>query len=506
MDNQPFWLKTYGPLKFPKLDQHLRADVVVIGGGIAGLTAAYLLLKERKSIVLLERTRLAQGETGCTTAHITYVTDERMTDLVERFGPDHAQATWDAGLSAMEQIQAIVREEAIECELANAPGFLVAAHDKDTAEESEQLQEEARLISELGFDATFVDSTPVFFRPGVRVANQLKFHPAKYLMGLAQKVVAMGGMIFEESEVTEFEENPLVVKAGEFMVQCEHVVIATHVPLQGLRTAASAALLQTKLALYSTYAIGAEVPKGVVPEMMWWDTADPYLYLRAEKRDTHDYVILGGEDHKTGQETDTELPFRRLLDALNFLIPEAVPTERWSSRVVETVDGLPYIGPIGSGQFLGTGFAGNGMTFGTLTGMMACDHIMGRRNPWVDLFSVDRKTLSTSWDYVSENKDYPYYLLKGRLAGGEKSRVADLKPGEGKVLRTKQGKVAACRLEDGTVHVRSAVCPHMGCIVNWNAAEKSWDCPCHGSRFQADGKVFGGPAESSLEEVRGPLE
>lgn len=503
MNTQSFWRATAPPLRFPTLDEDLRADVVVIGGGIAGLTAAYLLLKARRSVVVLERDQIGYGETGQTTAHITYVTDSRLSELVKRFGRDHAQAVWDAGLSAMEQIQEITQTEGIDCELAQIPGFLVAAHDKDAAKEAESLREEAALATDLGFDATFVDAAPVFGRPAMRVANQLKFHPLKYLAGLAGKIVQMGGRIFELSEVNEFQDDPLLVKAAGHAVQCNHVVIATHVPLQGTRSRLSATLLQSKLSLYSSYAIGARVPKHTVPEMLWWDTSNPYLYLRVEKRDDHDYLILGGEDHKTGQQADTELPYRRLTDALAFLVPEAVPEHRWSARVVETVDGLPYIGGIGGGLFLGTGFAGNGMTFGTLTGMMAHDAIIGARNPWVALFDPDRKTLTSTWDYLTENKDYPYYFLKDRLLGGEAGGVASVKPGEGKVLKLKGGKAAAYRDENGLLHMNSAICPHMGCVVKWNEAQKTWDCPCHGSRFRCDGEVLGGPAESGLPQWKG---
>ncbi len=503
MTSQSFWRETAPSLRFPPLDNDLKADVVVVGGGITGLTAAYLLLKARKSVVVLDRDRVGGGETGQTTAHLTYQTDTRLGELVDQFGRDHAQAVWDAGVSAMDQIQEIVQAEGIECELARVPGFLVAAREKDAKKEAETLSREAVLASELGFDASFLEAAPVSSRPAMRLGNQLKFHPLKYLAGLAAKIVQMGGRIFEQSDVTEFQESPLLVKVREHVVQCNHVILATHVPLQATRSTVTATLLQSKLALYSTYAIGAQVPQGTVPEMLWWDTADPYLYLRVEKRVGHDYVILGGEDHKTGQEEDTELRYHRLVTELGFLVPEAVPKHRWSGQVIETVDGLPYIGDIGGGFFLGTGFAGNGMTFGTLTAMMAQDAIAGAKNPWTDLFAVDRKKLSATWDYLTENKDYPYYLVKGRLAGGEPGGLASVKPGEGKVLKLGGGKAAAYRDESGLLHMHSAVCPHMGCIVAWNEAEKTWDCPCHGSRFKSSGEVFGGPAECGLGPWKG---
>jgi glycine/D-amino acid oxidase-like deaminating enzyme/nitrite reductase/ring-hydroxylating ferredoxin subunit len=494
----PVWLESRPPMEFPRLEADAHADVLVVGGGITGLTAAYLLGQAGRSVMVVERDTIGGGETGHTTAHVTYVTDTRLPELEKRFGRDHAQAVWDAGASAMAEIQAIVQREAIDCELRQVPAFLVAAEDKDLQKEAANLRQEARLATQLGFDARFVDAAPVFGRPAMRVSNQLKFHPIKYLSGLAQAITRQGGRIFEHTEATEFEEGPRRAKAGGHTIHFDRVIFATHVPVQGLRSPWSAALLQTKLAVYSTYAIGASIPKGLVPEMMWWDTGDPYLYLRVERGTERDYVILGGEDHKTGQEADTELPFRNLVTDLRYLVPEAVPELRWSARVIETVDGLPYIGEVGDGQFVATGFSGNGMTYGTLGGMMACDAIAGIKNPWQDLFSVDRKKLSAAWDYVAENKDYPYYLVKGRLGHAKPCDVENLKAGAGCVVSMEGEKVAAYRDDAGLVHLRSAVCPHLGCIVTWNEAEKTWDCPCHGSRFHANGEVMGGPAESAL--------
>ena len=498
MRTYPSWLETVVPVSYPPLDTDLRADVLVVGAGITGLTAAYLLGRAKYSVVVVDRQRLGRGETGHTTAHVTYVTDTRLLELEKRFGRDHAQATWDAGAHAMAQIRKISQEEEIACELTSLPGYLVAAQGTDAAKQGAELEREAKLAEELGFDALFVHEAPVLPRPAMRVANQFKFQPVRYLAGLAQRIVDLGGQIFEETELSEFEEKPLRAKANGYTIECDRVILATHVPLQGLRNTLNATLLQSKLSAYSSYVLGAKIRKGLLPEILWWDTADPYLYLRVDRRAEYDYVILGGADHKTGQEVDTEMPYRRVRDALEFLVPEAIPDHRWSARVIESVDGLPYIGAVGENQFLATGYGGNGMTFGTLAGMMACDFVRGVKNPWQDLFSPERKKLSATWDYVNENKDYAYYLFKDRLMAGEKISVEELKPGEGKVLRLKGGKVAAYRNIKGELHLCSAVCPHMGCIVHWNDAQRTWDCPCHGSRFHADGKLLAGPAESGL--------
>jgi Rieske Fe-S protein len=212
-------------------------------------------------------------------------------------------------------------------------------------------------------------------------------------------------------------------------------------------------------------------------------------------------VIFGGEDHKTGQATDTPACYAALEASLTRLVPDIEVTHRWSGQVIETNDGLPYIGETSAHQFAATGFSGNGMTFGTLAGMMARDAALGRSNPWRDLFDIDRKTLrGGTWDYLKENKDYLYYLVRDRFAASEKSLRA-VPRGEGRLVELNGEQVAAYRDPKGVVTLRSAVCTHMGCHVAWNGAERTWDCPCHGSRFKPDGDVLAGPAESPLAEV-----
>ena len=498
MDTTPFWMTTVEVSRFPQLSRDLEVDVLIVGGGICGVTAAHLLARAGQRVALIEKERIGSGMTGHTTAHVTYVMDWLLTELTQSFGRDHAQAAWDAGSFAMMQIEETVREEGIDCELRKVPGYLCAALDGDPAKEAESLRDEALLAAELGFDATFVEAAPVFNRPGVRFANQLKFHPMKYLTALAQRAEAAGALLFEGTPAGEFSSSPLGVKANGFTIRCERMILATHVPLQGAHNVPSAALLQTKLAAYSTYAIGARIPVGALPEALFWDTADPYRYLRVERRDGHDYAIYGGADHKTGQEENTDTCFFGLGDELRALCPDAVVDCRWSGQVFEPVDGLPYYGETAKGQFVATGFAGNGMTFGTLGGYMARDWVLGLTNPWSDLFSVDRKKLSALWDYLKENSDYPYYLIKQRLTAPEATNVQEVAREQGKIVQLGGKKVAVYRDNTGKVITLSPVCPHMGCIVAWNRAEKTWDCPCHGSRFHCTGEVLAGPAETAL--------
>src|SRR4030095_8943312 len=212
-------------------------------------------------------------------------------------------------------------------------------------------------------------------------------------------------------------------------------------------------------------------------------------------------MILGGEDRKQGEKKERQECFQRLERKLRSIVPDAVVERHWSGQVIESVDGLPYIGEVGDGQFLATGFAGNGMTFGTLAGMMACDAATGAKNPWQKLFSADRKVLGAAWNFLRENSDYPRYLAKGHLAGTE-SYIADMKRGEGRIVRANGRKAAVFCDDEQRLHVLSAICPHLGCVVVWNEAERTWDCPCHGSRFQATGEVISGPAESDLERIQ----
>ena len=500
---EPYWIDSAPIPTSRSIDRDLDADVVVVGGGLVGLTTAFLLAESGKSVVVLDRSRCGQVDTGHTTAHVTMVTDARLSDLVQRFGRPHAQAVWDAGLAAMGQIDAIVRAHEIACSFEWVPGYLHAPKGRAN-KDADDFQGEASLATELGFDAAYVDDVPFVGGAGIRFENQARFHPRKYLAALAIAARLEGVTIFEHSDATEFTDEPLSVTANGHRVRCRDVVIATHNPRVGLASLAGATLFQTKLALYTSYAVAGRVPRDTVPDALFWDTADPYRYVRLDRQRGHDLIILGGEDHKTGQVPDTDACYVRLEEALVEMLPDISLTHRWSGQVIETPDGLPYIGRTTDHQYVATGFAGNGMTFGTMAGMIISDGIMERRNPWAELFDANRTAIRRGiWDYVKENADYPYYLMRSRFAGAEGRSFRSVKPGEGKIIEDRGTKVAAYRHHDGSLSLHSATCTHMSCIVAWNAAEQTWDCPCHGSRFTPEGQVVSGPAEKPLAEWKG---
>ena len=503
MSANSYWKTTELP-QFPALSANLNADVVIVGGGITGVSSACLLKRAGRRVVLLERHRCGQLDTGNTTAHLTCVTDRPLRKLADTLGRDHAQAVWDAGLSAIDQIHDLVGEAGIECDLARVPGYYHAAISGQTDERAD-LQRQAEIANELGFPAEYQESVPLFGRPGVRFPNQAVFHPLKYLAGLLQSIPGDDSHVFERTEADHFESDGdrVRVHAGRFSVACERVVIATHAPISGLKGMLGATLLQSKIAPHTTYAIAARVPARSVPRACYWDTSDPYYFLRlAPAGPGSDLAIFGGLDHKTGQAADSVERFARLENTLREYVPAATVEFRWSGQVMESHDGLPLIGWAAEQQFVATGYAGNGMTFGTLAAMMTRDAICGRKNPWSELFDPKRTTLKGgTWNYLRENADYPYYMIKDRLTRSESISPEALPRGTGRILVLDRRRVAVYRDAEGRLTLRSPVCTHMGCIVHWNEAESTWDCPCHGSRFRPSGEVLAGPAETPLDPI-----
>jgi glycine/D-amino acid oxidase-like deaminating enzyme/nitrite reductase/ring-hydroxylating ferredoxin subunit len=504
-----YWKDSASISDYPALDRDLAVDIAIVGAGLTGLTAAYLLKRAGKKVAVIDRGPVGGVDTMATTAHVTCVTDVDLQRLVKDFGEDHARAVWDAGLAARDELDSIIRDEGIECEWASVDGFKHASRDADPAAEQDRLKEEAAVATRLGFDAQYLEAVPFVGRPGVAFAGQAKFHPRKYLAQLARIVQGDGSFVFAHTACAEVTDEPLAVKVDarsrQFSIGAGYVVIATHTPLMGKTDIARATLLQTKLYLYTSYVVAGRLPKGTCPEALFWDTADPYHYVRVDPHTDHDLVIFGGEDHKTGQ-ADSEACYRRLEEKAAQTFPSLELTHRWSGQVIETNDGLPFIGETSANQFAGTGFSGNGMTFGTLAAMMARDAAIGLKNPWQALFDVGRtKIKGGAWDYVKENVDYPYYMIRDRLTRADGTSLKALRRGEGRILTLDGRKVAASRNEHGRVTLLSPVCTHMGCLVAWNSAEGTWDCPCHGSRFKSNGEVLSGPAETPLKPIESPV-
>jgi glycine/D-amino acid oxidase-like deaminating enzyme/nitrite reductase/ring-hydroxylating ferredoxin subunit len=507
-ETTPYWRSAPDPSRFPCVNREREVDVVVVGAGVTGATTAYLLTRAGFRVAVLDRQRAASADTAHTSAHLTYVTDKRLTALVDDLGDDRARAFWDAGRVALRTIGEIVQQENIDCGFTHVPGYLhEPVFGTEDGDGRGKLEAEAGLAVRLGFNARFVERVPFLNAPGIEFADQARLHPLQYVHALLELVADGGGLVCENSPVSAIMEGPdgsLHVVANGHGLTCRDVVIATHTPIAGASGRVSAMFLRTKLAHYTSYVLAARVPTGTVPDALFWDTADPYRYLRVRPEAAFDVVIYGGHDHKTGQADDTRRCFDDLEGELGRLAPRARISHRWSGQVILSPDGLPLIGFTAPHQFAATAFNGNGLPFATLSALIARDALTGRRNPWRDLFDISRGVRGGAWDYVKENADYPYYLVRDLIAAPEGKSLQDLRRGQGKILDLDGNRVAAYRNDEGQVTLRSSTCTcaQPGCVVRWNKAERTWDCPCHGSRFSVSGDVLSGPAESPLAAVQ----
>lgn len=486
------WLDTVPGRRFPALQRDLKVDVAVVGGGITGITAATLLRRAGKSVAVLEARRIGQGVTGGTTAHLTEALDASYASLTKDFGQDGARLATEASRAALERIALFVQEGRIACSLRRVPAFAYTESKRGVA----AIEEEYDAAVRLGVPVTLVRDTPLPFKTpaALRYDNQGRFHVRRYLMPMANALRGTRGHVFEGTRVLDVEDGePCRVITESGVVTAKEVVIATHVPMK-------AKWVMPKLAQYRSYVVAFTL-KGEVPDGLFWDDDDPYHYVRLQETKEGTVLIAGGEDHKVGQEEDTEARYASVAEWAQERFPVKKAAWRWSAQVVETVDGLPYYGrPGGSPHvFACTGYSGTGMTFGTLGGMMAADAILGRENALQKLFAYNRvKPLASAKDLVAENVDFPAHFVGDRLAAPERRGFAGVPRGAGCIVEENGERLAVYRDPKGGVHARSAVCTHMGCLVGWNDAEKSWDCPCHGSRFDPDGEVLDGPAVAPL--------
>lgn len=487
------------PSRSPLADD-ARAQVCIVGAGIAGMTTAYLLARAGKSVAILDDGPIGGGMTGRTTAHLVTALDDRYFELERLHGEAGARLAAESHRASIDQVERIVREEKIDCEFERLDGYLFVP----PGESKKILDRELEAAHRAGLtDLEIVERAPIKSYdtgPALRFPRQAQFHPLKYLAGLARAIERDGGKIFTGTHAGKIEggETARIETAKGQVVTADAVVVATNTPVNDLIE------IHTKQAGYLTYVIGARVPKGSVVRALFWDTPSPYHYVRVESVDDHDLLILGGEDHRSGQKDDANVRFAALerWSRARFPMIEEI-AYRWSGEVMEPIDGLAFIGrnPLDHDNvFIATGDSGNGMTHGTIAGMLITDLITGKENPWAKLYEPSRKTLRAAKEYLKETINVAEQLVD-LVTPGEVDSDADIKPGSGAIIRRGLTKVAAYKDESGTVHELSAVCRHLGCIVDWNTLEKTWDCPCHGSRYDALGHVIMGPANSDLPPV-----
>lgn len=497
------WLATEGHDDYPELKTDTSADVCVVGAGISGISIAYALCNEGKSVVVLDAKRLGGGETSRTTAHLVNALDDRFIELERIHGEEGARLAAESHTAAVDWIESNVRREKIDCDFERVDGYLFIPR----GEKPDELLKELDATHRAGLTGVaMLKQTPVIGEhagPCLHFPNQAQFHPMKYLRGLAKAVTRMGGRIFGNSPVAEFDggAEAHVLTRSNYTVRAASIVVATNTPVN------DRVVIHTKQAAYQTYVVGFKVPKDQAVKALFWDTLDPYHYVRfgRMKDQPHDVLIVGGEDHKTGQDQHPEERFYRLEGWTKERFPMAGQVAfRWSGEIMEPQDGLGFIGrnPMDDDNvYVVTGDSGNGMTHGTIAGMLITDLIMGRENAWANLYDPSRKCLRCLKTFMGENLNAASYYTDW-VTPGDVSGPDDVKRGEGAIMRRGLKKIALYRDERGTMHQFSATCPHLKGVVAWNSAEKTWDCPLHGSRFSATtGEMIHGPANSGLKPV-----
>jgi glycine/D-amino acid oxidase-like deaminating enzyme/nitrite reductase/ring-hydroxylating ferredoxin subunit len=496
------WMATADTPSEPALSQDIRTDVCIIGAGMAGMTTAYLLAREGRAVVVLDDGPIGGGMTGRTTAHLTNAFDDRYVEMERLHGEDGSRLIAESHTAAIDKIEQIVKHEKIDCGFERVDGFLFVPPGESTS----VLDDELAASRRAGLRVERVDRAPIDTfdtGPALRFSAQGQFHPLDYLTGLAKAIQRDGGQIFTRTHATEIEggSDAKVKVASGAVVFCDATVVATNTPVNDL------VAIHTKQAPYVTYVIGLRVPARSITQALYWDTPDPYHYVRLQKdKDdaSSEILIVGGEDHKTGQANDGLLRFKNLERWTRERFPQAGEVEfRWSGEVMEPVDGIAFIGrnPLDHDNvFIATGDSGQGMTHGTIAGILLTDLLQGRKNPWEDLYSPSRITLRALPEFAKENVNVATQYTD-LVTPGEIESVDEVMRGEGAVLREGLTKVAVYRDDAGKVHKLSGICKHLGCVVAWNSTEKTWDCPCHGSRYDAHGRVYQGPANSDLSAI-----
>lgn len=505
-NHRSYWVDSANrPPGSGSLKQNVHADVVIVGGGLAGVSAAYCLTEAGKKVVLVEDGFIGSGETGRTTAQLVTALDDRYTDLQKVFGEEEAKLIADSHKAAIQYVERTVQKENIDCQFDRVPGYLFR-HPTDQA----PLNEECLAASRAGIEVNELDTVPGLKNISgkcLEFKNQAQFHPLLYINGLCEAIVKKGGKLFTETHAAKINHEGITTNEG-YTVKANHVVVATNTPVN------NTVAMHLKQTAYRTYVIGALVTKGALPKALWWDTGDhevnadfpPYHYVRLQPYDDqHDLLISGGEDHRTGDivhdEAQEENRYQNLETWTRHHFPIGEIIYRWSGQVLEPVDSLAFIGrnPLDKENvYIITGDSGTGMTHCTIGGLLLTDLILGRKNPWEEIYRPSRITMKTGDVFFKEMMRGVLSLMKGSSDDDRVKEISQIQKGEGKITTVSGHKCGVYRDENGAYHIVSARCTHLKATLSWNGDEKTWDCPWHGSRFTVDGHVINGPSNSDL--------
>ena len=500
--SQSYWMLETPVVDAPPLTGDESCDVVVVGSGIAGLSTAYELARFGRSVIVIDRGGIGNGMTARTTAHLASELDDFYSELARTRSEEDARLYHDSQVTAVNRIEAICRDEKIDCDFTRLDGFLIPTDEGPIAD----LTEEYEVCRRIGVDVEWADRAPI---PGLdtgrclKFANQARMHPTRYLRGLAEAIQRLGGRFYADTAYVghdESDEGVRIDTEGGAAIRATTAVFATNSPVN------DKVAIHTKETPARTYVVAGRVPKGSAPDILLWDTYEAYHYVRIQEIDeSSDLLIVGGEDHRSGEADDMDARLGHLAEWTHKRFPSFGKVDySWSGQVLETIDFMPFSGlnPGNSRIYVHTGDSGQGITNGVAGSLTIAPLILGEKSRYADLLDPSRKTVSgpAISEFVSGQAGVVKNLSE-YVGPGDISSVDELEPGQGAILREGVAKIAVYRDRDGSIVRRSAVCTHVGCIVHWNGFEQCWDCPCHGSQFSPDGEVLNGPAVRPLAEV-----
>lgn len=505
MDKTSIWEATSPTLHFAALSGETTADVAIVGGGITGITAAMLLAWAGRSVAVVEAHQVGFGTTGNSTGNLYAIVDDGLWRIRDKWDQSTASDVAQSRAETVDFIERVITQYKLDCAFARRRQYLFAesmAGNGSQEDPLEQVMEEFETARAAGLDATLVDETPLPW-PVARallIEHQAQFHPAAFTRGLAAAIQGDRCRIYENSPAVEIDGEKGLVHTAAGVVQAERIIVATHTPVGFYG-------VQTALGPYRDYGIAARLNAGDYPEGMIWSREKSTHSIRTLTTGGQTYLLVIGEEHKTGQHDDAPHYYEKVEEYARAHFDVAEIAYRWSAQGYRSADLLPFIGPAAGNDnvYIATGFSTNGLTYGPLAAQIITDDILGRQNRWADLYRAQRLTVAKSAkEFLRENLDNAGQYLRGHLTSADVENVANVAPGAGALVEIDGDKVALYREPSGALIALSPVCTHLGCIVRWNAAETSWDCPCHGSRFTYDGEVIEGPALAPLErkEIR----
>lgn len=501
MNNEPIWRIKSEPLAFPCLEKNLEVDVAIIGGGITGITTAYLLKQKGIKCALLEARKIGKGTTGQSTGNLYEITEYTFDKLGGKYSLEELNKILTSRRSAMNMIEKNVGELQLDCDFKTQPMYLYHS------DEQLFIDKEEAIAKDLNLDYRKMRNSDIEipFKRGLVFNQQAQLNPLKYVQGLAAYMQQDKDCeIYENTRVTEIEEKEdgiLISTAQMRVVKAQKVVQATHTPI-GLQVQ-----YHTALGPYREYGVAAPLTSEKYPEGIFWGHfGDKKISIRTYYPYEAPYIIAVGSMHKVGQGGDNQERIEELKGFVRKHFDVGAFTHQWGGQNYKAADMLPYIGrkKTGSDQYIATGFSTDGLVYGTLAAMILSDEIAGVENEYAEFYKASRhRPIKAAGEFIKENIDVVGKLIGDSVKKGAEVKTEDLPPNSGRMIQLEEGKFAVYKNERNELKILSPICPHMGCTVHWNNAEKTWDCPCHGSRFDTEGKVIEGPALDGLEEKSG---